>query len=219
MSGMKRLIVALTLGTGLVLNDAQGLSPEEIAAAIEQGTAGKTLQKKCSARGDNGMDIVAMGPIGRIMHAAREAKRKDRSFTAADVTPAMTAPLLTVTAVRDRTLEKTVQEYQTPGMPGGIDYRTWFVIKSKAPKSEEPIVLEPVGPITYDSSKTASRRVVLGGPVPGSVGPLPGSDMAASFDFAAFKAIPHKEVEILAFMTDTGEHKCKINENERKALR
>ena len=214
---MKMLPVALTLAAWLI-GSVQGLSSEEIAAAIEQGTAGKTLQKKCSSRGDNGMDIVAMGPIGRIMHAAREAKRKGQDFTAADVTPAMAAPLLTVTAVRDRTLEKPVEEYQTPGMPG-FDYRTSLVMKSKASRSEEPIVLAPVGPITYDTKKSASRRVVVRGPLPANVPPLPGSDMAASFDFAAFKAIPHNDVEVVAFMTDTGEHKCKINENERKALR
>ena len=217
---MKMLIVALTLGAWLIGGNVQGLSPEEIAAAIEQGTAGKTLQKKCSARGDNGMDIVAMGPIGRIMQAARETKRQRKTFTAADVTPAMAAPLLTVTAIRDRALEKPVELYHTPGMPGGFDYRTSLVIKSKAPRSEEPIVLEPVGPITYDTTHSTSRRVVLGGgSAPGSVPPPPGSDMAASFDLAAFKAIPHKDVDVVAFMTDAGEHKCKINENERKALR
>lgn len=216
---MKMLIVALTLGAWLIGGNVQGLSSEEIAAAIEQGSAGKTLQKKCSARGDNGMDIVAMGPIGRIMAAARDARRKDQTFTAADVTPTMAGSWLTVTAVRDRTLEKPV-EYHTPGMLEGFDYRTSFAIKSKAPKSEEPIVLEPIGPITYDSKNSASRRVVIGGgPVPGNVPPLPGSDMAASFDLAAFKAIPHKDVDVVVFMTDTGEHKCKINEAERKALR
>lgn len=220
MATMKMLFVALALGSWLIGSSPQELSPEDIAAAIEQGVAGKTVQKKCSARGDNGMDIVAMGPVGRIMHAAREAKRQRKAFTAADVTPAMAAPLLTVSAVRDRALEKPVELYNTPGMPGGRDYRTSFVIKSKAPRSEEPIVLEPVGPITYDSTHSASRRVVLGGgSVPGNVPPLPGSDMAASFDLAAFKAIPHKDIDVVVFMTDTGEHKCKINENERKALK
>ena len=43
--------------------------------------------------------------------------------------------------------------------------------------------------------------------------------LAASFDLAAFKGIPHKDVEVVVFMTDTGEHKCKISEKERKALK
>lgn len=216
---MKTLIVAATLTAWLIGRDVQGPSPEEIAAAIEQGKAGKTLQKRCSARGDNGMDIVAEGPIGRIMRAARDAKRKRQEFTAADVTPTMAGAWLTVTATRDQRLRKHVSEYVTPGMPGGLKYRTYFLIKSKRSGSEPATVLEPLGPITYDTEKSFSRRVVISGPVPDNLPPLPGSDMAASFDFAAFKAIPHKDVEIVVFMTDTGELKCKISENERQALK
>ena len=216
---MKTLIVAATLAAWLIGANVQGLSPEDIAAAIEQGRAGKTLQKRCSARGDNGMDIVAEGPIGRIMHAAREAKRKNKDFTAADVTPEMASAWLTVTATRDAALRKQVSEYVTPGMPGGFVYRTDFVVKSKPSGSEQAMVLKPLGPITYNSDKSSSHRVVVRGPVPANAPPLPGSDMAASFDFAAFKAIPHKDVEVVVFMTDTGEQKCKISENERKALK
>ena len=136
-------------------------------------------------RPDNGMDIVAEGPIGRIMRGAREAKRKNKDFTAADVTPAMASAWLTVTATRDPTLRKHVSEYVTPGMPGGLVYRTYFVLKSKPSRSEQAIVLNPLGPITYDSDKSFTRRVVLGGPVPANLlPPLPGSDIAASFDFA-----------------------------------
>jgi hypothetical protein len=218
---MKTLIAAATITAWLIGANVQGISSAEIAAAIEQGSAGKTLQKKCSPGGlDNGMDIVAEGPIGRIMRAARDAKRKNQDFTAADVTPLMAGAWLTVTATRVRTLHKPVSEYVTPGIPRGLDYRTSFVLKSKPPRSEQAIVLEPLGPITYDSDESFSHRVARdGGPVPANLPPLPGSNMAASFDFAAFQAIPHKDVEIVVFMTDTGEQKCKISENERKALK
>ena len=216
---MKTLILAATVAAWLIGANVQSLSPEEIAAAIEQGRAGKTLQKRCSGRVDNGMDIVAEGPIGRIMRAAREAERKKTDFTAADVTPAMTGAWLTVTATRVPTLRKPVSEYVTPGMPGGLDYRTYFMLKSKPSRSEQAIVLNPLGPITYDSANSYSRRVVVSGPLPANLPPLPGSDMAAAFDFATFKAIPHKDVEVVVFMTDTGEQKCKISEDERKALK
>ena len=218
---MKTLLVTATLAAWLIGANVQGLSPEEIAAAIEQGKAGKALQKKCSARGlDNGMDIVAEGPIGRIMRAAREAKRKNKDFAAVDVTPMMAAAWLTVTATRDPTLRKPVSEYVTPGMPGGLVYKTNFVIRSRPSGSEQTIVITPLGPITYNSDQSFSRRVAVdGGPIPANLPPLPGSDMAASFDLAAFKAIPHKDVEVVVFMTDTGEQKCKISENERKALK
>ena len=217
---MKTPIVAATLGAWLIGGNVQGLSPEDIAAAVEQGRAGKTLQKRCSGKGDNGVDIVAEGPIGRIMRAAREAERKNEDFTAADVTPAMKGAWLTVTATRVPTLRKPVSEHVTPNMPGGLVYRTDFFVKSKPSGSEQAIVLRPRGPINYNSDKSYSRRVVVDrGLVPANLPPLPGSDMAASFDFAAFKAIPHKDVEVVVFMTDTGEQKCKINENERKALK
>ena len=215
---MKTLIVAATLGAWMIGANVQGLSPEEIAAAIEQGRAGKTLQKKCSARGDSGIDFVAEGPIGRIMRAAREAERKNQDFTAAHVTPAMAVAWLTVTATRPR-LHEPITQYATPGMPGGLEYRTSFVIKSKPSGSDAAIVLEPLGAITYNSDNSSNRRVVMSGPVPPNAPPLPGSDMAASFDLAAFKGIPHKDVEVVVFMTDTGEHKCKISEKERKALK
>jgi hypothetical protein len=36
----------------------------------------------------------------------------------------------------------------------------------------------------------------------------PGSDLIASFDLAAFRAMPAGAVEVVAFMTDSGERKC-----------
>jgi hypothetical protein len=216
---MKALIVFASITMWIATEAVQGLSPEEIAAAIEQGKAGKTLQKSCSASGENGMTITAEGPVGRIMRAAREAKRQNRDFTAADVTPAMARPWLTVVARRDPTLRERVSEYVTPGTSRGLDYRTDFVVKSKPSGSDQPVVLKPVEPITYMSDKSLGQRVVVGQADARNAPPLPGSDMAASFDFAAFKAIPHRDVEIVVFMTDTGEQKCKISENERKALR
>jgi hypothetical protein len=218
---MKAIIVATALSAWVMSANVQELSRDEIAAAIEEGRAGKTLQKRCSARGlDNGMDIVAEGPIGRIMRAAREAKRRNEAFTAPDVTRAMAGAWLTVTATRDPALRKQVAEYATPGMPRGLDhYRTSFVIKSKPPGFEKAIVLEPLGPITSNNDKTSGHRVVLGGPLPSGAPPIPGSDLAAKFDLVAFKAIPHKDVEVVVFTIDGGEQKCRIKENERKALK
>ena len=215
---MKMLVLSAAVAAGMIGTKVQGLSAGEIAAAIEQGRAGKTLQKRCSASGTNGVDIVAQGPVGRIMRAAREAKRKNKDFTVADVTTEMAAPWLTVTATRT-SLHEPVTEYVTPGMPGGLVYRSSFVIKSKPPKGADAMVLEPVGSITYNSDRSSNYRVVLAGPLPAHVPPLAGSDMEASFDFAAFKAIPHRDVEVVVFMTDTGEQKCRISENERQALK
>ena len=216
---MKTLVLVTTLAAALASAKNQGPSPDEIKIAIEQGRAGRTLQKRCSARGDNGMDIVAEGPIGRIMRAARDAKRKNIEFTETQVSPTMAGAWLTVTARRDPRLHKQVSEYVTPGMPGGLKYQTSLIIRSNPPRSEKPIVLDPLGPIAYDGERSFSRRIVIGGPAPANLPPLPGSDMAAAFDLAAFRAIPHKDVNIVVFMTDTGELKCRIKEDERKALK
>jgi hypothetical protein len=85
------------------------------------------------------------------------------------------------------------------------------------------IVLKPVGPILYDAQNASGTRVVLGGPGTGRIGmrriPFPGSDVTASFDLAAFKAMPPGDVEVVLFVVDTGEHKCRISGKERQAIR
>jgi hypothetical protein len=77
-----------------------------------------------------------------------------------------------------------------------------------------------------DSVRRSERfgtRVVLGGPGTGRIGmrriPFPGSDVTASFDLAAFKAMPPGDVEVVLFVVDTGEHKCRISGKERQAIR
>ena len=223
---MKAIIVAASVVLGVASTGAQGLLREEIATAIEQGRAGKTLQKKCGAYGDNGFDIVVEGPVGRIMRAAREAKGQQREFTTGDVTPVLAGPVLTVVARRHPGLRASYGEYVSPGF--AVDnsvYQTDVVLKSKPSGSDEPILLRPTGPILYDRKNAPGYRSVVRGSANGYLadgpryGPFPGSDMIASFDLAAFKAIPHRDVEVVIFMTDTGERRCKISEKERRALR
>jgi hypothetical protein len=203
------------------------LSPADIAAAIEQGQAGKTLQKKCGASGENGFDIVIEGPVGRIMRAAREAKRADREFTAADVSLALQGPFLTVTARRDHSLTTANSAVPLPGGQGlsvlpervaedrrhdlltmGSAYRTDIVLRSKPSGSKEPVLLRPVGPIV---EKWIDGRTILR--------PSPGSDLSASFDLAAFRAVPSRDVEVVIFTSDAGERRCKISDKDRQQLR
>lgn len=222
---MKALVVAASIILGVGSTGSQGLSPEEIAAAIEQGRAGKTVQKKCSASGDNGVDIVVEGPIGRIMGAAREARREHPGFTVADVTPALSGPWLTVAARRDPTLKAPFAEYVTPGSPFDRVYRTDLVLRSKPSGSKAPILLKPVGPIVYHRENAPGFRAVYaenGAKVPTNTArylPFPGADMSASFDLPAFRAIPPGDVEAVVFMTDTGERRCTLSDKERRAIR
>jgi hypothetical protein len=218
---MKPLIFAGITTLWMAGAEGQTLLRVEMAEAIEAGRAGKTLQKRCSARGDNGFDFTVEGPVGRIMRAAREAKRQNREFTVDDVTVAMSSDVVTVTARRDRTLTNRAPEDLVPG--SSDRYKTDFVIRSKPPGSQEPIVLKPLGPIIYDIENVPGNPDVRNsrGRVTGSTmtRPFPGSDMTAAFDLFVFKAIPHRDVEVVVFMTDTGEHRCGINEKERQAIR
>jgi hypothetical protein len=224
---MKTTVVAVLVALSAIVPKAQLLSDQEIASAIEQGRAGKTLHKTCKASGENGFDIVVEGPVGRIMRAARLAKGQGREFTAADVTPAIGGPILTVAALRDATLTTQANAVQSKEIPGmyvpsemsmaGTDYSRarstmgstdafGMMVRSKPRESQEAVVLRPVG------------RVAGFGWIWKKNGPDLG-DMAAAFDLAAFRALPSGDVEVVVFRTAAGERRCKISEKERKAIR
>jgi len=228
--------VAGTLMLWLAGTGAQGIPPGEIAAAIEEGRAGKTLHKKCGASGENGFEIVVEGPIGRIMRATREARRQDRQFTVGDVTPAMAGPFLTVSVRRDPTLTSANAAVQMKEAPGvwvlpdtvseerrrslstmGYSYRTDVVLRSRPPRSEAPVVLRPVGR-TADAREAGGRAWTYPSGTP-RTGPPSAGDWTASFDLAAFRAIPHRDIDVVIFMTDAGEHRCKISEEDRRHIR
>lgn len=72
---MKALLVVACAALLAAYPAAQSLTSAEISAAVADGLAGKTLQHRCKATGENGFEIVVEGPVGRIMRAAGEAKR------------------------------------------------------------------------------------------------------------------------------------------------
>jgi hypothetical protein len=213
------------------------VSPAEVATAIEQGQAGKTLQKKCSASGENGFDVVIEGPVGRIMRAAREARRADRAFTAADVTPALDGPFLTVTARRDRRLASASLATPMPGVPGGLvptelatadrvrdghtgasAYRPEVIVRRKPAGKDEGALLKPRWPLVDNGEADASAAWTPADGRPLLL-PSPGSDLTATFDLAAFRAMPHGDVEVVIFTSDAGERRCKISDKDRQAIK
>lgn len=236
---MKQLLTVVGVMVWVVGTGAQGafVSPAEVAAAIEQGQAGKTLQKKCSASGENGFDVVIEGPVGRIMRAAREAGRKDRAFTAADVTPALDGPFLTVTARRDHRLTSASLATPMPGVPGGrvptdlaagdrvreghtgaSAYRPEVIIRSKPAGKDEGTLLKPSWPLADNGEAGASEAWT-----PASGRPLllpsPGSDLTATFDLVAFRALPQGDAEVVIFTSDAGERRCKISDKDRQTIK
>lgn len=200
----------------------QGLSRDEIGRAIEAGFAGKTARKTCKARGDNGVDFLIQGPVGRIMQAAQAAKRAKLPFTADDVTTEMSEPVVTVFARRDPTLKQPHIEYVTPGSTPDLSFRTDIAVRSRL-QGKKAILLEPSGGIFYDPLHAYGTRVVLerfGGSHrdPNRI-PFPGSNVATTFDLAAFKALPPGNIDVVLFARDAGEHKCTISDKERQAIR
>jgi hypothetical protein len=223
---MKLLTATLALLVTWGGAGAQTLSDQDIAAAIAQGQAGKTLEKTCKASGVNGFDVTIEGPTGRIMRAAKEAKRRHRAFTPADVSSDIAGPYVTVIARRDQTLSAVNSAPQIPGAPIGVvanpyadlasfKNATDLVLRSRG--SSAPVVLKPVRPITYSREPDGNYFVWTDGPQ--YVGPSPGADMIAWFDLAAFQAIPTRDAEAVIFVTDAGERRCKISDKERQAIR
>jgi hypothetical protein len=230
---MKPLLMAAGILASVVGMSRQDISPQDIAAAVAQGRDGEALEKKCKANGPNGFDIVVEGPVGRIMRAAREAKKEDREFTAADVTPALSGSVLTVAVRRDATLNRAGFALPLPSVPivsvtpegvpdsraqewltmGGA-YRASVAVRSKRPGPDGRVHLTPISTIvTPGGARTAWNGVTRTPLSP------PDADMAASFDLAAFRAMPQGDVEIVAFMTDAGERSCKISDKDRAAIR
>jgi len=229
---LKTLIVAASVLLGAATTAAQQLSSEEVASAIAQGRAGKTLQKKCNASGENGFDIVVEGPIGRIMRAAFEAQRHHREFSEVNVTPEVSGPWLSVVARRDPTLTTGTGMPLQPGVYAvtddgaghtrakstmGYTYATDVALKSKKPGPGGLVLLKPAKPIRYSRESSGDYFVWTDGPQ--WTGPMPGSDMIAWFDLAAFKAMPSGDVDVVIFTTDAGERRCKITEKDRRVIR
>ncbi|MBK9239351.1 MAG: hypothetical protein IPL75_03620 [Acidobacteria bacterium] len=231
---MIKLLIAAIVTAGLAPVRAQQvyLTPSEVADAIKQGQAGKSLQKKCRASGENGFDIIVEGPTGRTMRAAREAKAQGRVFTPDDVSLALGGPFLTVTARRDHTLTAASLAEPLPGAPGMWvlpefakderrlnmftqrgSYRADIVLRARPAGSREPVVLKPMAPAVYTgtegtwNSKTRTHR------------PLPDTNMSATFDLVAFRALPPSTVDVVVFMSDAGEHRCKISDKDRQTIR
>ena len=224
---MKAFLVAASLALFVPRPAAQALSPADLTAAIEQGRAGKSLQKKCSASTTNGFEIVIEGPVGRVMRAAREARGKTPAFSLSDVTPAMDGAVLTVSARRDAGLRDPSQPGFEGDRPGRVAYRADIVVRSR-PSGVEPLVLAPVGRILHTRPNDGGFAFVpyvrqpdgTMRPVATNVmSPAPGTDMSAAFDLVAFRALPADGLELVVFTSDAGEQRCKISEKDRRDLR
>lgn len=203
------ITATIALAVHAVSGQAPGqLSQPDVDTAIQQGLAGKTLASACMAKG-GGLNSGPMsgvfqvrveGPVGSIMAAAAEAKKKYLPFTSADVTEGMRAHKLFVTVVPDPPMRVSSGMRRTAPA-------THVVLKSKPKGDAEPVVLQPLSftlvPVEFGNA--------MGGK-------SDSQGISAVFDLAAFKAITDPEVDIV-IITDAGERRCKIGEKDKASIR
>ena len=207
----------------------------EIDRAIRDGSSGDKLQAACMAFGtvtgkpdeaDLFAEVVVEGPIGRIMHAARDAKARRTTFTAADVTDAMRAPVVSVTAEMKRTPRSVDSQLVDPAATP---------TSTPTPTPSPPAIVPPRGVSSVDAAlavtsvRIRSRLLteVMLRPLPTAPAATPGSAPARtlfssrrveSFDLAAFRALPGADVEVVVRSPSDARY-CSINAKDRAAIR
>lgn len=121
---------------------APPMTDADVAAAVADGLAGRSIRATCVARPGDGsygfFDVSFEGPAARIMRAAREARDAGRAFTVADVTADMRADTLRVTAV-GRSPVATEFGASTAGPPMAMGLRLRGA-------GLRPVVIDPITP-------------------------------------------------------------------------
>lgn len=190
------------------------LTDSEVEAAIAAGLAGERRQAECVAslmvldnptESEALVTITAEGPAGRVMRRAREARQARRPFMAADVTAALRAPVVEITA--------QVGTSVAPAPP--IPDNTAATSPAKPPPVLSPLVAirvrskEMIGQTLEPIDTPAGSSPFL--PPPGSR-----TRLSARFDLAAFLALPG-DVEIL--VQSRVSRRCSISARDKTAIR
>jgi len=176
------------------------LSDDEVAAAVKEGLAGRSLRSTCSAESTapagGFLEVTLEGPVARVMRAAREARQRRAAFGVADVPDRLRQPVVQVSAVGR--LSPIVDPPPGPVSPGNppipsatvrAPFGTAIQIRSLG---EVPVVLRPI--------VTGSIRMTAG-------------PYEVEFDLNAFRALGDAvEVIVGSF---AGEARCRLS---RRAL-
>lgn len=184
------------------VNESRPVSDAEVAAAVTEGRAGKSLRASCltpvTATGGY-FEVSFEGPLGRIMRAAREARGRGDSFAVSDVSSRLRAPTVRVSAMprvaapADPLFPKDTEDaLRVPGPP--------------APRPRTPFAaavrLRGIGarPVLIDPVLNVLTGVTLGG-------------RTAEFDLTTFRQLGDV-VEAIVYEGAT-ETRCRLN---RRAL-
>jgi hypothetical protein len=209
------------LALAAIAGASQRLSAEDIARAIEQGARGTHLDWTCVAnraeleRGvtEAPFRVLAEGPAGRIMHAARDAHAQRQAFSAADVTEALQAPVLTIVANALAPLDIVDDSRHTGALVLGVTLRT------RPSKGQVAVSLEPV------SHRRLQPQVPYVGGVIWSgnrfLDNWAGAGTVAEFDLSAFRALPPGDLDVILItgLGKAGEQSCKMGAKNRQTLR
>jgi len=202
------------------------LSDADIEQAVRAGSSGQKLQAACTAAGifprrppenDLFSEVVLEGPTGRIMRAAREARARKSTFTSADVTADLRAPVVLVTSQLKRAQGAVDLPAADPAYPP-----VTTPTPTPSPSPTAPFVPAPVVAVRLRSKLLTEilLRPMPAAPVRGFTAPplAAAATRIDRFDLAAFQALPGPDVEVVV-RSSAGPRQCSIGPKERAAVR
>jgi len=199
------------------------LSDAEVDQAIRDGSSGQKAQAACMAVGvfrdkpeenQAHAEVLLEGPIGRIMHAARDARARHETLAADALTPDMRAPAVLMTAELKTSMT-------TPGF--AIDpLQTPF----PTPSTARTAGLSAIIALRVRSATLTERmlRPIVAPPVAPDTPPLTRAPISQHyrrlemFDLAAFRALPAGDLEVIV-RSVIGPRACIIGAKDRAGIR
>lgn len=203
------------------------LTDAEVDQAIRDGSSGQNAQASCVAVGafrdrpeenQAHAEVLLEGPIGRIMHAARDTRARRETLTADQLAPDMRDPTVLMTA--DLTTPVPMRGFNTsplgvpaqPPMPAVS--RTAGLSAIIALRLRSPILTERMlRPLVEPPAASAARA-----PVDASTRINEHYHRVESFDLAAFRALPPGDIEAVV-RSVIGARSCVISAKDRAAIR
>jgi len=197
------------------------LTDAEVDQAIRDGSNGQKAQAVCMAVGafrgrpeenQAHAEVVLEGPIGRVMHAARDARARRTTLTAAGVAHYMRAPTVMMTAELKSSLTSPADPMDSfppqmppPSSPQPSGLSILVALRLRSPVLTEHMLRPLTGPTPTDAPNQ----------------PVPLNQRyrrEEPFDLAAFRALPGPGVEVIV-RSVIGARYCTIAAKDRASIR
>jgi hypothetical protein len=199
------------------------LTDAEVEEAIRDGSNGQRAQAACTAAGtfhdrpeenQSRADVLLEGPIGRIMHAARDARVRHATLAVGELTPEMRAPTVLMTA-----------ELKGSSTPIGFAPGPVGMSSPQLASSSQMPALSAIVALRVRSAILTEHmlRPLIAPPPPAESSPHSTSlsqhyHRAETFDLAAFRALPGPDVEVIV-RSVIGARYCTIVAKDRAGIR